>query len=110
MSLHLDELLQKQTNEIMDIDLLKLNDPMNKFKLEKYLRDLELDHLEIPKHLQKFQTDDDLKTLLLSETKCRIRLYVVEAVDLVQRGNGGFVDPYLFISCNGKTYNERDNY
>jgi len=94
----------------MEVDLLRLNDPIQKFHLEKNLRTIGLDHMEILRHLQKLQTDDNLKQLLLSETKCRIRLYMIEGIDLASRDIGSESDPYLFITCNGKTYNERKNW
>jgi Ca2+-dependent lipid-binding protein len=39
-----------------------------------------------------------------------IRLYMVEAFDLSSRDNGSDSDPYLRITCNGKTVSDRENY
>ena len=35
---------------------------------------------------------------------------MVEAFDLASRDNGSPSDPYLYITCNNKIVNERDNY
>ena len=51
-----------------------------------------------------------LKRLLLTKSKCLIRLYVISAYDLSSRDNGSPSDPYLYISLGDKVYNERDNY
>lgn len=39
-----------------------------------------------------------------------MRLYVIEAFNLSSRDNGSASDPYLWIRCNDKVVNERDNY
>ena len=39
-----------------------------------------------------------------------ISVYMVSAFDLMSRDNGSASDPYLQLTCNGKTYSERDNY
>ena len=35
---------------------------------------------------------------------------MISGFDLSSRDNGSASDPYLKITCNDKTYNERDNY
>lgn len=44
--------------------------------------------------------------------KCRtiVRLYAIKAFNLSSRDNGSASDPYLYIKCNEKVYNERNNY
>jgi hypothetical protein len=48
--------------------------------------------------------------MLLSETRCMIRIYMISAFNLSSRDNGSASDPYLSLTCNGKTFNERDKY
>lgn len=59
----------------------------------------------------KDQSYEDLITrMLLSKTKCVIRLYVLEGYDFAQRDIGSFSDPYLKIKCGSKKFNDRDSY
>mmetsp|Transcript_21809 Transcript_21809/g.16160 ORF Transcript_21809/g.16160 Transcript_21809/m.16160 type:complete len:131 (+) Transcript_21809:1660-2052(+) len=51
-----------------------------------------------------------LKRLLLAETKCIVRVYMISAYDLASRDNGGFSDPYLKLKLGKKLYDERDIY
>ena len=67
-------------------------------------------HLEITKHLANLESDNILKRALLAQTKCLVRLYCISAYDLASRDNDSPSDPYLKIECNGKIYDERDNY
>jgi myoferlin len=48
--------------------------------------------------------------MLLAQTKCIVRLYVISAFNLSSRDNGGESDPYLLLTLGNKTYNERDHY
>jgi hypothetical protein len=92
------------------IDVEKLGDPMERQKLETHNRKLGIDHLNISKHLCNLESDEILKRSLLSETRCMIRAYMVSAYNLSSRDNGSDSDPYLAITCNGKTFSDRDNY
>ena len=74
------------------------------------MRSLNLGHLEITKHLANLESDNILKRALLAQTICLVRIYCLDAYDLSSRDNGSPSDPYLKIMCNGKTFDERDNY
>lgn len=39
-----------------------------------------------------------------------IKVYMISAFNLSSRDNGSASDPYLILECNGKKFNERDNY
>lgn len=67
-------------------------------------------HLEITNHLASMQSGENLKRLLLGQTKCIVRLYVIDAFNLSSRDSGSPSDPYLFLSLGKKTYNEREFY
>lgn len=67
-------------------------------------------HLEITKHLSNMQTEETLKRMLLAQTKCIVRLYVISAYDLSSRDNGSPSDPYLYLTLGNKIYNEKENY
>jgi hypothetical protein len=92
------------------IDTDKLGDPMERQKFEMYNRKLGIDHLNISKHLCNLESDEILKRSLLSETRCMIRIYMVSAFNLSSRDNGSASDPYLSISCNEKTFHNRNDY
>jgi hypothetical protein len=51
-----------------------------------------------------------LERMLMSTTKCIVRVYMVSAYDLASRDNGSFSDPYLKLNLGFKTYNERSIY
>jgi Ca2+-dependent lipid-binding protein len=71
---------------------------------------LQIGHLNITKHLVNLESDETLKRMLMSTTKCVVRVYMINAYDLSSRDNGSFSDPYLKISLGKKVYNERENY
>ena len=48
--------------------------------------------------------------MLSTQTPACIQLYVLECYDLASRDVGSKSDPYMFIQCGDKNYNERDNY
>jgi len=83
---------------------------MERKKLRKEMRKLNIGHLEITKHLVNLQSDVILKRQLMASNKCIIRLYAISAFNLSSRDNGSASDPYLVLTCNEKKYNERDNY
>ena len=94
----------------MEIELETLGSAKERRAFENKLREIDLGYLNIDTHLANLESDEILKRLLLAQTKCCIRLYMIEAYDLSSRDNGSPSDPYLYITCNSKIYNERDNY
>lgn len=74
------------------------------------MRELDIEHLNITKYLTDLQSDVILKTMLNSQEKCIVRLYVLDAFNLSSRDNGSPSDPYLYITCNDTIINERDEY
>ena len=83
---------------------------MKRRKLEQKLRECDLDHLKIDEKLANLESDEILKRALLAQIKCVIRVYFISAFDLSSRDNGSPSDPYLYLLCNNKIVNERDNY
>lgn len=51
-----------------------------------------------------------LESMLMSQTKCVVRVYMISAYDLASKDNGGASDPYIKLSVGHKVYNERKNY
>ena len=79
-------------------------------KFDVQMEKLRVAHLNITKHLVDIESDETLKRMLMSKTKCIVRLYMINAYDLASRDNGSFSDPYLKITCGKKEFNERSIY
>ena len=73
-------------------------------------REFGIDHLSITKHLANLESEIILKRMLMKKTKCLVRFYAISSDHLSSRDIGSDSDPYLFLTCNDKTYNERNNY
>lgn len=73
-------------------------------------RELGLDHLNISKALTNLNSDEILKSALLKLEKCIVRFYAIEGFNMQSRDNGSDSDTYLKLICNGKVFDERDNY
>jgi len=110
LKFQINNLSMKITKKPFTVDTDKLGSAIERKKFETHVRTLGIDHLHISKHLCNLESDEILKRSLLSETRCVIRLYIISGYDISSRDNGSASDPYLFIQCNEKTYNERDNY
>jgi len=102
--------MSKDHNKEINLDVHTLGDPMERKRLELELRSIHVDHLNISSHLANLESDEILKRALLAQTKCLIRLYVIEAFDLSSRDSGSASDPYLYLTCNDKVFNERQFY
>ena len=94
----------------MELELADLCTAEERQQFALQMRSLNLSHLDILRHVANIQSEDILKRQLLESNKCIVRLYVIEAFNLSSRDNGSASDPYLYLKCNSKTVNERDNY
>ena len=106
----LKQISKIKLKEEIDIDIEALGSPEERKAFDLQLRRLDVSHLNITKHLANLESDEILKRSLLAQNKCIVRLYMVSAYDLASRDNGSPSDPYLYITCNNKIVNERDNY
>jgi hypothetical protein len=79
-------------------------------KMEMEFEKMDVGHLGITKCLADLESDETLRRLLLSQNKCIVRVYIIDAFNLSSRDNGGDSDPYLLLSVGNKVYSERDNY
>ena len=104
------EEIGKKKGEEVHIDVEALSSAMERRKLMSKMRRIDVAHLEITKHLANLESDEILKRQLLAQNKCIVRLYMISAFDLASRDSGSASDPYLYIQCNNKIYNERDIY
>lgn len=92
------------------IDTSVLGNPSERQKLQKDFRKIHVDHLYITKHLCNLESDEIIKRNLLAPKRCMIKVYMVSGFALSSRDNGSASDPFLILECNGKKFNERDNY
>ena len=83
---------------------------MERRKLDVDLRKLDVSSLDITKHLAYLESDEILNRKLLVKCRTIVCLYTFKAFNLSSRDNGLAIDPYLYLKCNDKVYNERNNY
>ena len=95
-------------NFVLDYD--KLETIEGREEIEEEMEPFGIRHLKITKILADIQSDVILKKLLLSQTECVVRVYMISAYQLANRDIGGASDPYIKISVDNKEFNERDNY
>jgi len=106
----LNRLSLKKLQEEMRYSEKKLETLEGRAEFNMKMEKLGIGHLNIAKCLADLDHDEHMKRLLMGKTKCTVRLYVVDALDLSSRDNGGESDPYLYITLGNKVYNDRENY
>ena len=92
------------------LDLDKLETIEGREELEDQMEPLGIRHLKVTKILADIQSDVILQKLLLQQSECIVRVYMINAYDLASRDIGGLSDPYVKISCGEQEFSERDNY
>ena len=107
---NINKISMQQRSKPLPIDTSVLGDPQERQKLKLEFREIGVEHLRIARHLCNLESDEIIKRNLISEKRCMIKVYMISAFNLSSRDNGSDSDPYLILECNGKTYNERDNY
>ena len=110
LKVKLNSLSLKKTSRPLEFNMDKLDSMEGRQKMELELEKLGISHLRITKHLADLESDVILNRLLCAQTKCIVRVYVIDAFNLSSRDNGSDSDPYLILACNGFTYNERAIY
>ncbi len=81
------------------LDLDKLETIEGREELEDQMEPLAIRHLKVTKILADIQSDVILQKLLLQQSQCVVRVYMISAYDLASRDIGGASDPYVKISC-----------
>ena len=75
---NLNELSKRKTGKEIKIETDKLESAMERRKLDKHLRELDVDHLNITTHLCNLESDEILKRSLLSQMQCIVRVYFLD--------------------------------
>lgn len=89
LKLKLNSLSLKKTGKPVELKLEKLDTMEGRNKFEASIASLGISHLKITKHLANLESDEMLKRMLLSDTKCLVRIYMISGFDLSSRDNGG---------------------
>lgn len=71
---------------------------------------MKLTHLQILRKVVDVQSDEIIKRLLMAETRCFIRLYIIRAFNLAARDNDSPSDPYVKVTLGEESFSDRDNY
>ena len=74
------------------------------------IKEMKLTHLQILRKVVDVQSDEIIKRLLMQETKCNVRLYIVRAFNLAERDNDSPSDPYVIVSLGDNVQNDRKNW
>ena len=71
---------------------------------------LGLKNLQILRAVCDVQSDEMLKRLLVCETKCLVRFYIVRAYNLAARDSDSPSDPYVKVVLGDEVFDDRENY
>jgi hypothetical protein len=77
------------------MDTLNSQEALERFKLK--LEKMDINNPNLLEFLKDSSQDEVIKKQLLTQTNCKIQLYMLEAFDLASRDIGSFSDPYLII-------------
>lgn len=80
-----------------------------RLQFRELMNTMNLQHLRILRLVTDVQSDEILKRLLISETKCCVRLYVIRAFNLASRDNDSPSDPYLRVILGDDVFDDRQN-
>jgi len=100
----------KHSGKELNIDLDDLVTITGRKKLQRHLREANLSHLEITKHLSNLESDEILRRNLMVVKKRIVRCYLISGFDFASRDNDSPSDPFVTLECNDTKYSERDNY
>ena len=84
--------------------------PEGRALFKKLMGQMRLTHLQIMRKVVDVQSDEIIKRLLMAESRCIIRTYIVRAFNLAARDNDSPSDPYVKIILGEDVRDERDNY
>jgi hypothetical protein len=98
--------LQKEMT--VDVDLLETSEGKSEF--QAILRKIGCGHIDIVNFLVETKYENMMTEMMTVKTKCLVRVYVIEGFDFSQRDIGSASDPYLYLKCGKKTFNDKDNY
>jgi Ca2+-dependent lipid-binding protein len=74
------------------------------------IREMKLGYLKILRVVVDVQSDEIIKRLLMQETRCNVRLYIVRAFNLAERDNDSPSDPYVIVSLGDDIRNDRKDW
>ena len=72
------EIYKKKEDKELELDIENLSTPQDKQALHEVLRAIGCEELDIGRHIPKNQMKANLSTFLSRQTKCLIRVYIIE--------------------------------
>ncbi len=97
-----EDIAMKKIQNSIGAYFQKIDTAEGKEKFMGILNKIDCGHLNITQFLLEQNYEDQMTRLLMSKTKCMVRVYMLEGFDFAQRDIGSFSDPYLKISCGKK--------
>jgi Ca2+-dependent lipid-binding protein len=79
-------------------------------KFNQIMEKLGVGDLGIANILAKQDFTEHLRRMLLVESKCIVRVYMLNGINMVSKDSGSDSDPYLIVKLGKKKFNERENY
>ena len=104
------DLHERVLGEPFDFNYAELTTHEGREKFRAKMVQLNCEKLQISKHLVKLDYNDQLTRMMLKVTKCVVRVYILNAYDLMSKDNGSASDPYLKLKMNKTEFDERKNY
>jgi len=106
----LNDLSKKRTGKDIKIDERKLQTQEGRVKFHYAMEKLGVGYLNIQQYIAVVDHTENLRRMLLKETKCIVRVYMLDGINMVSRDSGSDSDPYLIVKLGKKAFNERENY
>ena len=103
------DLADIKMNKRPQINWFGLEDDREAKKLSKFINEMELATLDIPKAISDSDRFGTISKKLLVPTKCVIRLYIVGAYGLLPKDSGSDSDPFLVVKLGKKKIDDRIN-
>jgi len=106
----LDTLSKALFDEPFSFDYSKLSSAEGKEMFAAKLQQMECENLQIARYFSTINYQEELARLMMIKTNCCVRVYVLDAEELPEKDVGGSCDPYIKLSLNDESFDERDNY
>ena len=84
--------------------------PEGRALFKQLMRNMKLSHLQILRKVVDVQSDEIIKRLLMQESKCNVRVYIIRAFNLAARDNDSPSDPFVKVTLGEEVRSDRDNY
>jgi hypothetical protein len=94
----------------LDFELNSILTKERSDKFRKILTHLNIYQEEMIEFCKEISYQEMMTSGLSAIVQCSVRVYVIEGFDFASRDIGGNSDPYVIVSCGGKSFSEKENY